>query len=293
IRECAVATARAGDVLPSHRQRLGELAGRISEPATLNQLLDVLEDTALKPPQQDLVTLMSQLRPDALRALIARLVKSRNPELRALLESVVTRIASANTDELMRLIGVEDESVSLEAMRRAGDIGSPAAVGPLAAVLDAPSDASRGAAVAALAQIGSPGAMQALEGALDDADRDIRLAAVKACAQRQHRGALQRLEHAIRDRLLHDGSTAEKNAFFDAYATLGGEASVPLLESILLPRGILARKQDPATRASAAMALGRLGTPRALDAVRTAAGDREIVVRSAAARALRGGGTPP
>jgi HEAT repeat protein len=37
------------------------------------------------------------------------------------------------------------------------------------------------------------------------------------------------------------------------------------------------------------MALGRLGTDRAMDALRKAASDREIVVRSAAARALRGG----
>ncbi|MEO8945676.1 MAG: HEAT repeat domain-containing protein, partial [Gemmatimonadaceae bacterium] len=68
-----------------------------------------------------------------------------------------------------------------------------------------------------------------------------------------------------------------------------GDASIPLLESILLPRGLLARKEDPMTRASAAMALGKLGSERALDALRKAAGDKEIVVRSAAARALRGG----
>jgi HEAT repeat protein len=51
---------------------------------------------------------------------------------------------------------------------------------------------------------------------------------------------------------------------------------------------MLARKEDPMTRASAAMALGKLGTEQALDVLRRAAGDKEIVVRTAAARALRG-----
>lgn len=289
IRECAAATERAESVLPSHKQRLGDLVDRISDPATLNQLLDALEDTHLKPPQQDLVSLFAQLKPSALTPLVSHLVRSRNSELRAILEEAVTRLASSNTLDLMALIGSDDEAVSLEAMRRAGDIRSPAAVAPLAHVLDSASEASRAAAVAALAQIGSPGAMQALERGLDDSDRDIRLFVVKACAERQYRPVLVRLERAIKDRLTRDGSSNEKIAFFDAYATLGGDTAVPLLESILIPRGMLSRKEDPMTRACAAMALGKLGTERALDAVRKALGDKEIVVRSAAARAMRGG----
>jgi HEAT repeat protein len=111
---------------------------------------------------------------------------------------------------------------------------------------------------------------------------------VSALADRRYRPVLPRLERAIKERVLRDGSSAEKTAFFDAYATLAGDASVTLLESILLPRGMLARKEDPMTRASAAMALGKLGTEQALDVLRRAAGDKEIVVRTAAARALRG-----
>lgn len=289
IRECAVTTSRADGVLPSHGQRLGELVNRISEPTTLNQLLDMLEDTPLKPPQQDLVSLFTQLNSTALLPLVAHLVRSRNGELRALLEDSVTRLASSNTVELMTLIESDDEPVSLEAMRRAGDLRSPVAVAPLARSLEGQSDTRRAAAVAALAQIGSPGSMQVLERALDDTDRDIRLAVVRACAERQYRPIVPRLERAIKDGTVRDGSSAEKTAFFDAYATLGGDASVPLLESILTPRGMLGRKEDPMTRASAAMALGKLGTERALDVVRKAAGDKEIIVRSAAARALRGG----
>lgn len=289
IRECAAATSRAENLLPSHRQRLGELVNRVSDPATLNQLLDVLEDTRLKPPQQDLVTLFTRMNSAALQPLVSHLVRSRNAELRALLEEAVTRLASSNTEELMALIGSDEEAVSLEAMRRAGDLQSPAAVVHLARVLESTSDTTRSAAISALAQIGSPGAMQVLERGLDDIDRDIRLAAVKACADHQFRPVISKLERAIKDRVVRDGSSVEKNAFFDAYAALAGDSAVPLLESILIPRGMLARKEDPGTRASAAMALGKLGSERALDALRKAASDKEIVVRSAATRALRGG----
>jgi hypothetical protein len=35
--------------------------------------------------------------------------------------------------------------------------------------------------------------------------------------------------------------------------------------------------------------LGRVGTPKAIDALRKSAGERDIIVRNAVARALRGG----
>src|SRR6185312_12936357 len=113
--------------------------------------------------QQDLVAMFAQLKASALTPLVSHLVRSRNNELRAILEEAVTRLASSNTLELMALIDSDDEAVSLEAMRRAGDIRSPAAVAPLARALDGASETRRAAAAAALAQIGSPGAMQALE----------------------------------------------------------------------------------------------------------------------------------
>lgn len=288
IRESAAATLRAENLLPSHRQRLTELVDRISDPATLNQLLDVLEDTPLQPPQQDLVMLFTRFNSKALQPLVSHLVRSRNAGLRALLEDAVTRLASSDTEALMELIGSDDEAVTLEAIRRAGDLKSPAAVTYLARALGSSSDTTRAGAIGALAQIGSPGAMQLLERSIDDEDREIRLAALKACTERQYRPIIGRLERALKDRLLRDGSSVEKSAFFDAYATLGGDSAIPLLENILLPKGLLARKEDPITRASAAMALGKLGSERALDLLRKAAGDKEIVVRSAAARALRG-----
>ncbi len=288
IRECSLAAGRSEGLLSSHGDRLAQLATQLSEASTLNQLLDELEETELTPPQEDLVSLFTQLTSGALEPLVAHLVRTRNPGLRALTESAVNRLGASHTEALMALIGAANEGVSIEAIRRAGKIKSPAAVGHLAAVVEGGSESARAAAVAALAKIATPGAMRVMERAIDDDDKEIRIAVVRACAECHHSPILPRIEGAIRDRLTRDGTSAEKTAFFDAYVALAGEDCIPLLESIIVPRGLLARKEDSATRAAAVMALGKAGTARALDVVRKAIADKDVIVRSAAARAMKG-----
>lgn len=289
LRESEAAAGRAPGLLASHRDRLMELVERLGDSVVLGQLLEALEDSLLRPPQSDLVTLFGALRAKSLAALVGHMVRSRNGELRALLESAVTRLAGSNTAELVQLIESPDEAVAAEAARRAGALRSPAAVAPLARLLESESLETRRAAVGALAQIATAGAMQAIERAVEDADRGIRLAAVQVCVERQHRGVLTRVERAVKEWVMKDGTTQEKTAFFDAYAVLGREAAIPFLEGILTPRGLLSRKEEPTTRACAAMALGKVGNDRALEALRRASTDKDVVVRSAATRALRGG----
>jgi HEAT repeat protein len=50
---------------------------------------------------------------------------------------------------------------------------------------------------------------------------------------------------------------------------------------------VLRRRIDPELRACAAMALGKIGTPKALAALRDAVDDKDVRVRSAINRALR------
>ncbi|MDQ6736404.1 MAG: HEAT repeat domain-containing protein [Gemmatimonadota bacterium] len=288
LRECTVAAARADDLLSSHRERLGQLVSQMSDPLTMNQLLDELELTELTPPQQDLVALFDQLTAPAMSPLISHLVNTRNSALRALIEGSVNRLAGANPEVLMSLIGSKDEAVALEAIRRAGHLQSPAAVGNLAAAFESESDRIRTAAIEALGRIGTPSAFRVMEKGIDDADRDVRMTVVRMLCDAGHKPILARVEAAIKDRLLREGTSAEKTAFFEGYTQLAGADAVPLLESILVPRGMLGKREDPVTRACAAMALGRLGNERALDAVRKVMNDKEVIVRSAAARVVRG-----
>jgi HEAT repeat protein len=76
-------------------------------------------------------------------------------------------------------------------------------------------------------------------------------------------------------------------AFFEGYGALCGDAGSPHLDNILNGKGFLGRREDPETRACAAMALGRVRSPRAIEALKKALDEKDVVVRSAVNRAMR------
>jgi HEAT repeat protein len=144
------------------------------------------------------------------------------------------------------------------------------------------------AVVEALTNIGTPGATRLLEKAIEDSERDVRITAVKFLGQRGHRNAFPRIEAAVMGAKLKESDLTEKMAFFEAYGALAGATGIPALEKILIGRGgLLARKEDPETRACAAMALGKIRTPAARDVLQKVSQDKEPLVRNAVSRALR------
>jgi hypothetical protein len=288
IREAQVTADRASEILLGQRQRLMQLSHRLSEREVLQQLLEALEETPLRPPQNDLHELLGQLKPEALETVLSWLSRSRNLELRSLLESAASKLASTHTSELVRLISSADELVAFEAIRRAGAMKTSAAVSSLASIIEHGTPEMRLAGVAALSEIGSPGALQVLERALSDEDRDIRIAAVKVLGARNHVAALRGIESHIRTRALREGALAEKMAFFETYGMLCGDKGVPMLAEILNTRRILGRREDGELRACAAMALGKIGSDIAMNALQKALADRDVVVRNAVSRAVRG-----
>lgn len=289
IREAKIAADRAPQILESHRARLLALVDRLSEGDALEQLLMALEQTSLRPPQTDLHELFMQLRPAALEGVLGWIGRSRNAELRALLESAGSNLAASHTGELVRLIGSPDEVVAFEAIRRAGSMKAAAAVNALSDVLaHAPTD-MRLAAVTALSQIGSPGAMQALERALEDQDSDIRIAAVRVLARRGYAAAAPRVEAQLRKRELREGALTEKMAFFESYGALCGDAGVEFLDGLLNGRRLLSKREPSELRACAAVALGRIGSQRALQSLQRAGAESDVIVRNAVSRAIRDG----
>jgi hypothetical protein len=288
IREAAVTARRAPEIHLGQRGRLMQLSDRLSEKDVLEHLLEALEDTPLRPPQNDLHELFGQLRREALETILRWVGRSRNTELRALLESAASKLAASNTADLVRLISSEDQTVAFEAIRRAGSMKTGAAVVALSGMLDHGSPEMRLTSVAALAEIGSPGALQVLERALEDEDRDIRIATVKVIGLRSHSAALRGIEAHLRTKALRDGTLAEKMSFFETYGMLCGDAGVPMLADILNTRRLLGGREDGELRACAAMALGKIGTDTAMQALQKALADRDVVVRNAVSRAVRG-----
>ena len=291
VRESLVAVQRSAELLPPQRDRLSLLPSRLSAPEALAQLLESLDESPDLPSSADLLELFEQLRGTALGTVLDWLGRLQNARLRPMLEQAAMRLASQNTAELVKLILSPMHHVALEAVRRAGSMQTPAAVAPIAKVLADGASDLRLASVQALNEIGSPGALQALERAVEDAERDVRVAALRALQTRAYRPMLPRLEAIVKGKAVRDADLTEKMAVFEAYGTLCGEGGVPFLDGTLNGKSLFGRREDAEVRACAAIALGRIKTASAQGALQKAAGEKDVVVRNAVSRALRGSAT--
>ncbi|HEU4584607.1 MAG TPA: HEAT repeat domain-containing protein, partial [Gemmatimonadaceae bacterium] len=292
LREVSELPRRVQTLRPEERERLVRLPESLSAPGVLQQLLQVLEDGDAATAQEDLEALFQELRGGTLGTVLDWLGSGRasNAAVRAALEGAAKRLAAANTGELIALIASDEPGTALEAIRRAGELRTPAAVAPLARVLAGRVPELRRVAAQALAQIGSPGAMRVLEGVLDDADREIRITAVRAVGVHDYRAALPKVEAVVTGKAVRDADLTEKMACFETFGLLARDDGVEQLAGLLSGRSLVFRRRiDPELRACAAMALGKIGTPKALAVLRGAIEDKDVRVRSAINRALREG----
>jgi hypothetical protein len=292
LRECKVILQRARELIPEHRQTLEQLPSRLSQPDALAQLLQSLDEATSHPSEEELSDLFGELRADALGTLMAWLPKLHNERVRNLVQNSAERLAQAHAGEVLKALASADPVVQLEMVRLAGRLklpGAPDGMGPL---LERGERDLKLAVVEALTTIATPSATRLLEKAIDDSERDVRITAVKFLGARGHRNAFARIEAAVLGSKLKDADLTEKMAFFEAYGALAGAAGIATLEKLLLPKGgLLARKEDPETRACAAMALGKIRTPAARDVLQKVSQDKEALVRNAVSRALREVGT--
>jgi HEAT repeat protein len=260
----------------------------VSEPAAIGQLLQSIDESPDGASDAYVGELLMELRPAALATLLGWLPRMSRASVIPRLEAAVDRLASHHTAELVRALDAADRVVVEQAMRRAGALRTAAAVPALARLAGDADPAFRLHAVQALGEIASAGALQALERAVDDGSRDVRIAAARALGARAFKPALGRLEQAVRGRAVRDADLTEKVALFEAYGALCGDGGVPLLDGLLNGRSLLGRREDPELRACAALALGRVATAAARAALERAAGEREVLVRNAVNRAMRG-----
>jgi HEAT repeat protein len=294
LRECKVILQRARETIPEHRQILESLPGRLSQPDALSQLLQSLDEAASHPTEEELSDLFGELRAEALGTLMSWLPRLSNERVRSLVQTAAERLAQTHAAEVLKALASSDVAVQLEMVRLAGRLklpGAPEGMGPL---LERGERDLKLAVVEALTTIGSPSATRLLEKAIDDNERDVRITAVKFLGTRGYRNAFPRIEAAVMGAKLKDADLTEKMTFFEAYGSLAGAAGIPALEKMLVPKGgLLARKEDPETRACAAMALGKIRTPAARDVLQKVTQDKEALVRNAVNRALREVGGAP
>ena len=288
LREVKAVLQRARELLPEHRKALEELPARLSEPEPLSQLLQSLDEAAAHPSAEELGDLFGELRAEALPTLLGWMPKLTNQRVKVVLDGAIGRLAAAHAEKLVNAIGGSDPLVALEAVKLAGRLRLPTAVGALTQALGHEETALRAAAVQALSDLSVPGALQGLEKALDDPDREVRLATVRILMMKKHRGALPKVTAAIQGKSVRVADLTEKMAFFEAYGSLVGAEGVPSLDAMLNSGGFLKRREDPELRACAALALGKIGTDAARASLERATDAKDALVRNAVSKALRG-----
>lgn len=288
LREARNVLQRARELTPEHRASLEKIPQRLSEEQTLSQLLQSLDEAAAHTSADELGQLFGELKPEALATLFTWLPKLNNARVKDVVEGSVQRLAGANIPTVIAVLQSKDPATVVAAIRVSGRLKLQQTVGALAQTLSHAEPAVRVTAVAALAEIASPAAVQALEKGLDDADREVRIQSVRVVAQHKSRSALPKITAVVQGKSVRQADLTEKMAFFEAYGSLVGEPGVAALDQILNSGGFLKRKEDPETRACAAMALGRIGTQTARDSLQKASQDKEPLVKNAVARAMRG-----
>ena len=287
LRETRAILQRAREIIPEHRKTLEGLPSRLSQQDALSQLLQSLDEAAMHPTEEDLAELFQELSPEALPTLMGWIGRLHNERVKDLVQAAAARLAQANAGEVLKALGSEDSAAQLEMVKLAGRLKLPGAPDGMEPLLASGDRALKLAVVEALTAIASPSALRLLERAIDDNDRDVRIAAVRFLASRGYRNAAARVETIVSGSKLRNADLTEKMAFFEAYGALVGAKGIATLDKMLVAKGLLGKKEDPETRACAAMALGKIRTPEARAVLERAAQDKEPLVRNAVTRALR------
>jgi HEAT repeat protein len=287
LRESKLLATRAQGLLPEQRARLDGFVAKLSEPAIVSQLLQSLDEAPALAGEAEVAEVLRELRASALEPVLSWIPSLSSPALRAVLEGVADRLASSNTEEVMRILRAKDSEALPSVVTLCGRLGLHQAVPGLADTVVHPEPAVRLASVQSLAQLGTPAALALIDKAIEDGDRSVRLAAVRVAGSRGYKGALKRVEAAVLGKGLKEMDLTEKMAFFEAYGAIAGPGGLKALSGILVPRGLLKLKESPETRACAAIAIGRIRTPEARELLARMADEKDLVVRNAINRALR------
>jgi HEAT repeats len=291
LRETRLLVRKPGLFAPEETVRLDAFTGRLSEPGVLQQILQSVTEAQTPPSEEDLGELFRELRPAALETVLVWLPRlPENSAIHALLASAADRLAEGSPQEVLRLLRLPESEALPAVIGLCGRLKLQAAVPGLADTLAHPETPVRVAGVQALDAIGTPGALQALEQPLEDPARDVRIAVVQALGRRGYKGALGGIEAVVQGKAAREIDLTERMRFFEAFAAIAGPSALETLAVMLSAGGFFKRKEPAEVRACAALAIGRLATPEALEVLGKHRDDKELVVRNAVSRALREAG---
>jgi len=262
----------------------------VSAADTIQELVQAIRDGTISPRPTDLASFLRYLRPGALEPLIRGSEEAGDRRIKDIIQEAVKVIAQRYRSAVIECINSPDPVVAAGACSLAGKIQLSEAGPAIAGLLKHEDPQVRMAAVEAAVDLKASTAVGALQESLSDPDRDVRVAAAKGLGLLRYRPAAPYLREIIEGREIRQADISEQIAVFESFGRLQDPEGVPILDELLNGRGFLGRRESGEIRACAALGLGKIGTPEAMEALRKAADETDPVVRTAVNRALRGEG---
>ncbi len=238
------------------------------------------------PGDDELAALLGALQAEAIPTLVRAIPSVPGAAMRDRLSAALDRLVERHSDSVVALLRAEDPMLAAEAARIVARLRVPDTEGALREVADRPEAIARAAAIEALGTVGSPGSVEAILAALGDEDRSVRAAAIDAIARRKPDGAGPALIARLREGRLEEFEESEQVSFLKACVAVCGEELVDELARLLNGRRWWGGRRPQGLRASAARALGLVGSPAAREALLRSREDRAAAVKSAVRVAL-------
>jgi HEAT repeat protein len=211
------------------------------------------------------------------------LARETNPQSRKYLVDI---LAQQNAAAIPLLTGYLDDKrwyMVRNAAFTLGEIRDPSSLKVLTALLEHGELRVRRVAMRAITRIGGQGALQILLGVAQGDDPDLRRLALLSLGALKEPSAIPFLFNTILRRDPWLKTLGEKRDALKALGEIGSEEALPVLFQVLRRRPFWGRARFDELRTWAAWAIGRIGTPGALESLAGAVNDRcPLVARTAA-----------
>ena len=238
------------------------------------------------PAEDELAALLGALQAEAIPTLVRAIPSVPGAAMRGRLSAALDRLVETHPESVVSLLRAEDPMLVAEAARIVARLRVPDTEGALREVVERPEAVARAAAIEALGTTGSAGSVGTILSALGDEDRDVRTAAIDAIARRKPDDAGPALIARLREGRLEEFEESEQVSFLKACVAVCGEELVDELARLLNGRRWWGGRRPQGLRASAARALGLVGSPAAREALLRSREDRAAAVKSAVRVAL-------
>jgi HEAT repeat protein len=292
LREVRTFVADGTRCAPPVREALVRLLADVGAVTGSAEFLQTIATLEVLPAPEILLEFFEDLGARAVEPLLRGAAAATRKDVENLFENLARQLVMRHPRALEDLLCSTEVTLVRLAVKYVGLMGRTELVPATLPLLRHPDTDVRQMATETLGILGSPPALAGLVEALSDAAREVRLAAAWGLGTWQHQAARPELERIITAKSFRIASLSEKIGLLDAYARIGSDAAVPLLDELLNRRTMLRTREPSEVRACAAHALGLLQSPAARQPLAAAAADRDPAVRTAVARALSRMGEP-